>query len=215
MPKVSPQQIVNAVLFDADGVTQRSGKDWRSSFLSVLGSDRAEHLDEFISAIFDAERPFLTNSEDFRGELIRILSDWGCYSRLDQLLSVWTSIDLYAEVIQEIGMLRGSGICCYIASNQESFRAAHMSHALGYKNIFDDEFYSCNIGYAKPDSEFFRLIIESLGLPPEKIGFLDDNEPNVFAAREAGMKGATYQGTSGTGELWRRFSMFGIVRTFC
>ena len=42
----------------------------------------------------------------------------------------------------------------------------------------------------KPDPAFFTAILEDLGLRPDQVGFIDDSEPNVSAARALGI--ATY-----------------------
>jgi FMN phosphatase YigB (HAD superfamily) len=48
-------------------------------------------------------------------------------------------------------------------------------------------------GLAKPDPAIYRLAAERLGLLPEQCVFIDDSEPNVFAAREVGMAGVHFR----------------------
>jgi hypothetical protein len=62
-----------------------------------------------------------------------------------------------------------------------------MSEILGYKEAFDREFYSCDVGLAKPDLEYFRSILRELGIPPENVLFIDDKLENVCAAQEIGL----------------------------
>ncbi|MFE0156674.1 HAD family hydrolase [Nonomuraea sp. NPDC059007] len=47
--------------------------------------------------------------------------------------------------------------------------------------------FSCRIGVAKPDPRAYEVAAGQLGVPMERILFLDDSEANVRAAREVGM----------------------------
>ncbi|KAA1185993.1 HAD-IA family hydrolase [Rhizobium tropici] len=51
------------------------------------------------------------------------------------------------------------------------------------------------LGHQKPATEFFRLATERVGLPASEIGFIDDVEANIEAARQFGWK--AMQWTSG------------------
>ena len=74
-----------------------------------------------------------------------------------------------------------------IASSQEAHRANYMSTTLGYRHLFDHEFYSCDLGFVKPDKEYFRSVLNRLGLEPSTILFLDDNQQIVNSASECGL----------------------------
>jgi putative hydrolase of the HAD superfamily len=69
-----------------------------------------------------------------------------------------------------------------------------MSETLVYARLFDREFYSYALGIAKPDPGFFRAVVEQLALAPEQLLFIDDHEPNVLGAREAGLQAALFPG---------------------
>ncbi|WP_219471517.1 HAD-IA family hydrolase, partial [Nonomuraea rhizosphaerae] len=58
----------------------------------------------------------------------------------------------------------------------------------GWLGRFASLTYSCRIGVAKPDPRAYEICARRLGVPPGKVLFFDDNEANVVAAREAGMK---------------------------
>ena len=53
---------------------------------------------------------------------------------------------------------------------------------------FDYHFASHLMGKVKPDIEAFHYVIGELAVSPSKILFFDDNEMNVDAAQQAGMK---------------------------
>ena len=49
--------------------------------------------------------------------------------------------------------------------------------------VFDKLYLSDEIGQKKPDKEFFTHVIDSLGIGPEQLLFIDDNTENIESAR--------------------------------
>lgn len=68
-----------------------------------------------------------------------------------------------------------------------------MSETLGYRDVFDQEFYSCELGYMKPETGYFEAIVTETALPPSDMLFIDDREVNVTAARQVGLKASVFQ----------------------
>lgn len=69
--------------------------------------------------------------------------------------------------------------------------AAHWDRHLGkgaLADLFDHLFLSFQMGKLKPDPETYEHVKATLGLPAERIMFLDDNEMNVEAASAAGIR---------------------------
>lgn len=64
--------------------------------------------------------------------------------------------------------------------------------------IYDGVFSSAELGYKKPDLKFFEIVLEKLKFiddaEPDEVWFWDDEEKNVAAAREVGMKADVYRG---------------------
>lgn len=57
----------------------------------------------------------------------------------------------------------------------------------GYYEIFDAVFASHKIGVAKPKPDFYRHILENMGVKPENTVFVDDIAVNVLAAEKLGI----------------------------
>jgi putative hydrolase of the HAD superfamily len=203
---------IEAILFDADGVVQRQAVEWRDALGKVLGSTDSQ-LDGFLSDVFAAERPALTGKCEFKEALSEVFARWRCHGSLEDALGVWTMIDVQLEVVEAIRWLRQTGVSCYLATNQQSYRARHMSEALGYCSLFDREFYSCAMGLAKPDPDFFRAILKEIQLPPGGVLFLDDHEINVYSARQVGLHASLYSSQSGSDSLHDTLREFGIKVT--
>lgn len=177
---------IDAILFDADGVIQRPTVDF-----SVVCRDRlgvpAGDVDRFTREVFALERSALTGRGTFHADLSALLARWELGHRLDDALGVWTAIETDPAMREAIAALRAAGIACCLATNQQEHRRAYMSRELGYAGLFSREFYSCGLGFAKPDPQYFRAIAGELGLAPDRLLFIDDHEPNVAAALEVGL----------------------------
>lgn len=72
-------------------------------------------------------------------------------------------------------------------SNTNALHWGYICDELGLGPMFDRHFPSHETGLMKPDREVFEHVALSLGGAPERMVFLDDNQLNVDAAREAGM----------------------------
>lgn len=68
--------------------------------------------------------------------------------------------------------------------------------AYGFEDLVDQIVYSHECGMSKPDPGIYALACERLGVEPAQIVFLDDYEPCVEGAREAGIHAVLYAGNA-------------------
>lgn len=177
---------MRAILFDADGVVQRTPAGWLTDLTARLEIDAAETQD-LLNDLFDAERPTLVGTGDFRSAVAAVLARWDRGQLLEPVLACWHEIDVDHEVLAIVDHVRDSGVRCCLATNQQDLRAAYMRRELGYDRHFDEQFYSCELGVAKPDAAYFTTILDRLGLRPDEVLFVDDSPRNVDAAAELGL----------------------------
>lgn len=179
---------IAAVLFDADGVLQHQGQYLAD--LAELQGWTEEQLWAFMNDVFAVERPLLTQEADFPALLMPVVKAHGLTVEVDEFLVHWCrrgiAVDLAA--LELVRSLRGRGFVCGLATNQVTYRAAYMLEELGYAALFDHLFVSCLMGRAKPSAGFFRSAIETLGLRPHQVLFIDDHLANVEAARAEGLR---------------------------
>jgi putative hydrolase of the HAD superfamily len=199
---------IDTVLFDADGVLQRPRATRRDAWQGVLDTQR--DLDGFIAAVFEAEDLALTGHVDFLRLLSGVLARWDCQGTMRDALATWTMIEPDGAITDIVSALRRGGLRCCLATNQEPFRATHMSEALGYAQLFDLEFYSCQMGMAKAAVAYFSAILSELDVRASNVLFLDDRQVNVNAAREVGMYAAVFEVDSGPAALLHTMRSFGI-----
>ena len=85
-----------------------------------------------------------------------------------------------------------------------------MGDTLGYSAVFDDLFFSCEIGHAKPQTAFFEAVLARLDQSGSSVLFVDDHPDNVTAAREAGLHAAVFDLRSGVDQFRKLMAEHGL-----
>ena len=200
---------IQAVLFDADGVLQQPVEEGRERIATLDGSVTPN--EEFLLDFFKAETPCLKGEADFAVTVAEVLKKWNSPYSVEQAIETHTKIvEVNPESIEVVRALRKSGVPAYLATNQHEYRARYMSKVLGYANAFDGEFYSCRLGYMKPDNGYFQALLKSLPYQPEQLLFIDDRERNVAAAKSLGIHGVEYEMSEGVEALRGILSGYGL-----
>jgi putative hydrolase of the HAD superfamily len=185
---------IRAILFDADGVIQKTAETFIPRLKSLI--TETEQVDRFIAEVFEAEKPCLMGQKDFAEELGVVLSRWNVKTSTQEALKIWESIDPVPEVVSQIPSIRKYGILCYLATNQQSYRANYMRAAFNYDALFDGAFYSYELGAVKPEKSYFQNILSQLEIPSSEIVFVDDKIANVEMAQACGMKTLQFEAKS-------------------
>ncbi len=86
-------------------------------------------------------------------------------------------------LVRAVRLARRAGIRTAIVSNTDT------STALAWTEVFDRVVVSGEVGLAKPDPDFYRLVSRLLGVEPGRCIVVDDLRRNVDGAVEAGMIG--------------------------
>ena len=95
-------------------------------------------------------------------------------------------------LIAKIQDLRQAGFRCCLTTNQEYHRAEYMKKEMGFQSLFDNLFFSCEMGTKKPQKDYYQTIESLLQLPGEDILFWDDSVHHVKAARACGWQAEIY-----------------------
>lgn len=202
--------MVQHLLLDADGVLQHvGGSGWRGEIERRLG-DRA---DDFVRAVDDLERPALRGESDFPDGLSAVLEGFGLLIDADELYAaLWESITVEPATVAVAAEARAAGIEVHLATNQHPRRAGLMQSTLGYQDVTENDFYSCELGAAKPEAEFFRRVLERLGGPdPDTVVFVDDSRRNVESAAALGLRTIHWHLDEGHGVLRSRLADAGVL----
>jgi putative hydrolase of the HAD superfamily len=113
---------------------------------------------------------------------------------VDDFVAVWLEAENAPDerVVQVIRTLRKSGLVCGLATSQERNRAGYMATVMGFSELFDRLFFSCDLGSQKPEPQYYAAVEQSLGLEGQEILFWDDSSANVEAARARGWHAEMY-----------------------
>jgi putative hydrolase of the HAD superfamily len=170
------------VLFDADGVIQGTRAGWMEE-LTAWGGSRAE---EFRLAVSAADTSCLTGN-DFGAAMREVLLQFEVNAPIEDVIDRQFGIEVKQPMLEAVRAVRDLGLRCGLATNQHNLRGAYMRHSLGFETIFDEQFYSFELGFAKPDAGYFQAIMERIDVPPNRVMFIDDHDGNVAGAREMGI----------------------------
>jgi putative hydrolase of the HAD superfamily len=203
-----PPATITAVLFDADGVIQRPTVDWRAALASYVDASVA---DDFVVDLWESEKPTIAGKGDFRDAIGEVLTRWGSTKPADEVLDLWSRFEAEPVVVGWIQELRSQGIGCHLATNQQTYRRAVMNDERGYGDWFDQSFYSCDLGLAKPDPAYFRAILTAIDQPASSVLFIDDNAANIEGALSVGLNAELYDLSSGTDVLRDLLNRYGLT----
>jgi putative hydrolase of the HAD superfamily len=181
--------MIKAVIFDIDGVI-------------VNGIKFSEQLKKDYGLSIEDTRPFfagkfqdcLIGKADLKEELIPHLKSWGWQKGVDKFLDYWFKAEHYLDqdLLDYTNSLRKKGIKVCIATNQEKYRTQYLIEKMGFRENFDEIFSSTEVGYKKPEPEFFRFIISTLKLSPNEILFWDNTKNHIEGAKSVGIQARIY-----------------------
>ena len=97
-------------------------------------------------------------------------------------------VRLYPKVLESLAKLRQKGCRLWLLSNaQEVFTKYELRH-LGLLDAFDGIYISSTFGYRKPDTRFFRALLEEQKLDVSKCLMIgNDRETDIAGAKAAGL----------------------------
>ncbi len=181
---------IKAICFDADGVVVNPQKRF-SKHLKKEHGISPEMTQGFFQGIFN---DCLVGKAKLNEVLPTYLQDWNWRGSVDEFIQTWLQFDhvIDSRLLNAIQRLRQDGVICCLATSQECNRAEYMRTKMGFQDAFDHLFFSCEVGWQKPDPIYFQHIEKVLALEKDAILFWDDLEINVVAARENGWNAELY-----------------------
>ena len=186
--------MIKAIVFDIGGVLIGLDLDrCIRTFKEVLGFDRiTELLDPYHQkGIYGEMEAGALSADEFRAEVLKD-SRPGCQPEdVDRcMFSLLTGMD--PDTVQTVKRLAGR-YPLYLLSNNNPIAMSRIlemfrENGLAPETTFRDQFISSEMKLLKPSREIYEESVRRTGLPAGEVLFIDDNETNVLAAREAGMQ---------------------------
>lgn len=196
--------MIRALLLDADGVVQYPIRGWIKAF-SDLGDGP-----QFAADLLAAEPPAVAGQADLRELIAEVIARRGLSITAEQVIDVWCRIDLDPHMLKLVRRVRQAGVITALTTNQHSYRGRWMQANLPYADYFDRQFYSFELGAAKPEASYFTQVLDRLGVAPAEAVFVDDLARNVAGARQVGLNAAHFASTNTYGELRMKLRQFGV-----
>lgn len=140
---------------------------------------------------------FITFAELYR----RIFVDAGCQppdaatlAELWEIDAVGWIRDLRPDTLELMRRLKAEGKKIGILSNMspDYYERLYVPRAAAYRALADAEVISGLVNLYKPEKPIYDLAAQRMGLPPERLLFLDDTPSNVDAARSYGWQSEVY-----------------------
>lgn len=97
-------------------------------------------------------------------------------------------IRLYPGVLEALNALRQKGYRLWLLSNAQRVFTAYELRHLGLESLFDDIFISSDHGFRKPDTRFFRALLEKHDLDIKKCLMIgNDRRTDIGGAKAVGL----------------------------
>jgi putative hydrolase of the HAD superfamily len=199
---------IKALMVDVDGVLvdgrPEDGRHWLTSVEDDLGFTSETLHEQFFAPYWE---DIILGRAGLMEHLTTALQKIAPRVGPAEVISYWFERDsrLATPLLQELSLLRSTGIRVYLATNQEHLRAAYLMEKLCLAEHVDGIFYSARLGVKKPDLQFFARVQAAVGLRGEEMLLIDDSLQNIEAALKAGWR-ALY---------WTTQSSPDIVRGLC
>ena len=190
---------VDGVVFDFGGVMTVSPKDddWPVyAYCAKFGVDRAavDRGWQRYRNLWDGG--FISFAELYG----RTFADAGVTIGAAQLDDLWEldAADWFrtmrTDTLALMRRLKASGKKLGVLSNlsPESYERLFVPRCAEYRALLDAEVISGLEFLFKPEEPIYRLTERRMGLPPDRLIFLDDTESNVLAARAFGWRAEVY-----------------------
>lgn len=185
--------MVRAVVFDIGGVLEITpDTGWRARWADALDLSVDDLEARIREPAFAGSRGHIT-LESFVGEIQAALGldDDQAAAFMDD---VWTQ---YLGTLNEDLLTYFSGLRSRVRTGilSNSFVGAReREQALyGFEDHCDTIVYSHEEGLMKPDPAFYAVVCERLGVQPDEVVFLDDQEACVEGARAVGMHALVFE----------------------
>jgi epoxide hydrolase-like predicted phosphatase len=99
----------------------------------------------------------------------------------------WNKMPYFEDILSFVKKLKEDGYVVGMISTTVAITAADIRAHGGY-DLFDPVVLSCDVGYAKPDPEIYKLAMQRLpGIRPEEVIFLDDRAVCLPPAQAIGI----------------------------
>lgn len=195
---INQQPKPKVIIFDADGVVVAPIVPFIDFAFEKFAINKEEAKSFFYGPFFDC----LRGEKDLKTQLKIFLKEKNkgvvAYEFIKEWLEFYDKKD--SRLVSEVEKLKEQGYLVCLATNQEKNRKKYMLEKMGFGELFDKCFFSCDFKAMKPDEDFYRSIESELRLKGKDILYFDDSKRFVKAAKEIGWNAVWYRGIGSYGQ---------------
>lgn len=186
---------MRAVVFDLGGVLV----DWDPRYLlRKVMPGREEEMEAILADVLNHEWNLARDAGDSWPDAIARLQaehpQWAdIFATYDERWAE-TLGGAHDDTVAILRELKAQGVPLYALSNWSAQKFPMAEERFEWLDWFDGVVVSGRVGMVKPDAAIFRHLCETFGLVAAETIFIDDHEPNVVAARAAGIDAIHFQG---------------------
>lgn len=174
------------LLLDADGVLIPK----EGYFSTRYATSFAVPVEKIMPFFQNEFRDCQLGIKDLKETLSRYVVDWQWQGSIDELLQFWFEDGSVPdpEIMTYVQNARNNGVKCYLATDQERYRAEYLRTTFGLAERLDGFFFSYELGVSKNEKAYWEKALVILGNPdPADVEFWDDDMENVVTAKTAGI----------------------------
>jgi len=178
---------VEAIVSDVGGVILR---DDFKSFFAQFEAKIGVSAEAFYALTVGSEewklynKDFLTEEELWR----KLAPKLGVEDEVARELRQWRRMLVpIPETIKILKKVRGR-YPLYCLSNVDKATTRYLQERYHLYDLFDGSVLSWEAGMRKPEMGIYELVIQRFNLTPERTLYIDDKEPNLIPARQAGFQ---------------------------
>lgn len=177
--------MIKAVIFDLNGIfiqAPKLGERLEADF----GVDHDKFMDELSKIMYQIRQPGAPRAWDCWGD---VLKGWGVMLTEKDFWKYWFGAEKVSDQMVAFAKgLRSKGIKVFILSNNFKERADYYSQYPWMHEAVDKVYFSWQTGFVKPDVRAWEFLLKENNLKPEDCIYFDDQEKNLKASEEAGVK---------------------------
>jgi|SRR3989344_865866 len=177
--------MIKAVIFDLNGIFIQAPKLGRR-LEKDFGVDHEKFMPKLHEIMHQIRQPGARPAFSYWGEALK---QWGINFTEKDFWRYWFGgEEVSLRMVSFAKKLREKGIKVFILSNNFKERSLYYNHYSWVHEAVDKIYFSWQTGFVKPDIRAWKNILEENDLKPGECIYFDDQEKNLKASTEAGIK---------------------------
>lgn len=177
--------MIKAIIFDLNGIFIQSPK-LSDRFAKDFGISSEVFLPKLSEIMNKVRQPNAGSSFSYWESVLR---EWNINISEQEFWEYWFEKEAPSERIISFAMrLKEKDIKIFILSNNFKERAEYYGYYPWMHDVINKAYFSWQTGFVKPNIDAWKLVLSENNLQPEECLYFDDQEKNIKASEEAGIK---------------------------